>query len=153
MCTHMLNIKFKKTHPQATLPTQAKPSDAGYDLCCVEYVGMNNGGTYVIPTGLVVADVKSVDRYSKHFLHILSRSGLATKGVFVLGGVVDTGYRGEIKVIIHNSSGKFYEFFSGDKIAQLVIQCIMNDDLVSISESEEVTETARGAGGLGSTGS
>jgi len=153
-----LTIGFKKVHEKAVLPTQAKPGDAGYDLCCVEDFILYPGQTYMVPTGLVVASWEVNERFANHFLQILSRSGLASKGIYVLGGVVDSGYRGEVRVLLHNGNFGAWSkvqpvtFKAGDKIAQAVVQCIMNDQLVSIKEVKEIEQTSRGDGGFGSTG-
>jgi dUTP pyrophosphatase len=163
----MLHVKFKKVHELAKLPKQGKQGDAAFDLSCVEDFTLSPGQTLAVSTGLVLADMPDFDsNRDSIFLQIVSRSGLASKGVFTLGGIIDTTYRGEIKVILHNGNQhKLYDsgmkmtnnlhFKAGDRIASMLIQKVVtNDSLdrVSFEESNDITETARGAGGFGSTG-
>jgi dUTP pyrophosphatase len=164
-----ISIKFKKVHPEAKLPTKGKPGDAAYDLYCVEDVSLFPGETKKVRTGLQLADMSLEDGNDLLFLQIEGRSGIASNGVYPLGGIVDAIYRGEIQVILHNGNPLTYEwdpntdkwsvscedkrhlyFKSGDRIAQMIIRRTPKD--VVIEETEEVTETSRGASGFGSTG-
>lgn len=165
-----IQLSFKKAHPDAKLPTQGKPGDAAFDLCCVEGFKLEPGQTMIVDTGLVLANMPSSIRGESIFLHIVGRSGLASKGIFPIGGIVDSLFRGNIKVILHNGNqnrswppGKnevginptAYEFKSGDKIASMLIQKIHTDDSlnqVEMIETHEVRNTIRGAAGFGSTG-
>lgn len=158
----MLQLKFKKTHPNAKLPTQGKPGDAAFDLFCVEDFTLASGETKLVSTGLVLADMPLHYDGSHIQLQIKGRSGLASKTIFPLGGVVDATYRGELKVILYNGNqpkennwGNIvipppFSFKAGDRIAQFVIERIITDAVME--ESEEVTETNRGSSGFGSTG-
>lgn len=163
-------IKFKKIHENAKLPKQGKHGDAAFDLYCVEDFNLPMGVTKAVSTGLVLADMPAHDHdHSSLFLQIEGRSGLASKGVWPVGGIIDATYRGEIKVLLHNGNqphltitdkgceldGPHMLFKAGDRIAQLVIRKIVtNDDhhRVEFEESDTVTETDRGADGFGSTG-
>lgn len=153
-----MEIKFKKLVPNAKLPTQGKPGDAAFDLSCVEDFCLLPGETKAISTGLVLADMPA--RYmdgSSVFLQFEGRSGLALKGVFPVGGIIDATYRGELKVILHNGNHQvpLYTGKAGDRIAQLIVRKIVTNDFsnsVKMTEVEEVTETVRGADGFGSTG-
>lgn len=164
-----MEIKFKKLVPEAKLPTQGKPGDAAFDLYCVEDFELQPGETKPVSTGLQLADMpSSVGKKGPNlFLQIEGRSGLAAKGVFPLGGIVDATYRGEVKVILHNGNPEHnldltsstpwwtqrrdpVKFKAGDRIAQLLVRLIASD--VTMAEAEEVTETARGTSGFGSTG-
>lgn len=158
-----MEIKFKKLVPQAKLPTQGKPGDAAFDLYCVEDFKLHAGETRVVTTGLQLADMESSQGGHFVFLQIEGRSGLAAKGVFPLGGIVDATYRGEIKVILHNGNlppalfGHWpfvnqghLEFKAGDRIAQMIVRLIA--DPPEIVEAHEVSETNRGSAGFGSTG-
>lgn len=164
-----IEIKFKKVHPNAKLPTQAKLGDAGFDLYCVEDFEIKAGETLQVQTGLQLASVKNT-HLQDVFLHIVGRSKLAKGGVFPVGGIVDSTYRGEIGVLLHNGNAPKLEknawgfwyldhqpiaFKAGDRIAQIVVQLIAtHSDLNSISfeETEEIEATSRGEGGFGSTG-
>lgn len=83
------------------------------------------------------------------YLHIVSRSGLATQGVHAGAGIIDFGYRGELKIILHNISGVPIDFNKGDRIAQGIIRFKPN---TSIVEVEELPASIRGYNGFGSTG-
>lgn len=130
----------------AQIPKKAHESDAASDLCSVVDARLPSGGTVVIGTGIALdlpADVHAL---------VLSRSGLAAKaGVFVLNspGLIDSGYRGEIKVILHNSGANDFIISKGDRIAQIMFQTNVP---FSLEEAFEVAETDRGDYGLGSTG-
>lgn len=131
---------------EAQIPKKAHESDAAFDLCSVVDARLPSGGTVVIGTGIALdlpADVHAL---------VLSRSGLAAKaGVFVLNspGLIDSGYRGEIKVILHNSGANDFIVSKGDRIAQIMFQPSV---AFILDEVFEVAETDRGDYGLGSTG-
>jgi dUTP pyrophosphatase len=164
-----IKIKFKKVHPEAKLPTQANVGDAAFDLYCVEDFGLQAGQTALVRTGLKLASVDNT-HVQDIFLHIVGRSRLAKEGIFPIGGIVDTTYRGEIGVLLHNGNppkpsmtswghtSLVYPstyFKAGDRIAQVVIQVIATNsgiNSVSFEETEEVDATTRGEGGFGSTG-
>lgn len=152
-------IKFKKLVPEAKLPTKGKPGDAAYDLYCIEDFRLSGGETMKVRTGLQLADMPLEDGSDLLFLQIEGRSGLASTGVYPVGGIVDAGYRGEIQVLLHNGNpmappGFAYPprtFLAGDRIAQIIVRRTPKD--VVMEETEEATETSRGASGFGSTGS
>lgn len=170
-----MEIRFKKLVPEAKLPTQGKPGDAAFDLYCVEDFKLHAGETRAVTTGLQLADFPPTlsGEGSSIFLQIEGRSGLALKGVFPLGGIIDATYRGEIKVILHNGNlppnlfgpaattlwpfvnPGHIEFKAGDRIAQLLVRKIVTNDWlhkVNMVEATEITETTRGSAGFGSTG-
>lgn len=97
----MITIEFVKIFEDSKLPTQAKPGDAAFDLTTVEDFTLAPGETKAVSTGLVLANVIAEESI---FLQIVGRSGLALKGIFPLGGIIDSSYRGEIKVILHNGN-------------------------------------------------
>lgn len=166
-----MEIKFKKLVPEAKLPTQGKPGDAAFDLYSAEDVTLKPGETRAVSTGLQMADMPDNDEGDSIYIQFLGRSGVATKeGTFPVGGVLDATYRGELKVILHNGnppelqfdergfpylSGKSVSFKKGDRVAQMAIIKIVTTDRknqVRMAFTEEVTETARGTSGFGSTG-
>lgn len=125
--------------------------DAGYDLCSVESIDILPGQTQIVNTGLVVA----VPQY--HVGMVCSRSGLAAKhqiSVLNAPGIIDAGYRGELKVILHNAGNEKYEVALGDKIAQLLICPIAVKRDSQLTEVNYLTsdDTERSEAGLGSTG-
>lgn len=133
------------TH-NARLPTYATDGDAGLDLRASESFWIESGVRRIVPTGIAVAIPDG------HVGLIHPRSGLAAKsGITVLNapGTIDSGYRGELKVILLNTSATPFRIDVGDRIAQLIIQEYVHADLVEVSE---LPETARGDRGFGSTG-
>ena len=139
-------LKFKRVHPDAVLPAYAHPSDAGMDLRSVADLTIAPGGRALVPTGLVVLLPPLYEA------QVRPRSGLALKhGVTVLNtpGTIDSGYRGEIGVILANFGTEAFSVRKGDKVAQLVIAPVTQPEIV---ETDVVDETDRGAGGFGSTG-
>lgn len=162
-----IKIKFKKLVPEAKLPTKGKPGDAAYDLYCIEKFELLPGQTKKVRTGLQLADMPLEDGPDLLFLQIEGRSGMASNGVYPVGGIVDAIYRGEIQVILHNGNQltqtydvlaksfyshaeKVVKYDPGDRIAQIIVRRTPKD--VVLEETEEVTETSRGSSGFGSTG-
>lgn len=141
-----MTVKFRKTDPAAKLPSYAHPGDAGMDLCCLDAFSLAPGERKLIRTGLVM---ELPDGFEAQ---VRPRSGLALKhGVTVLNspGTVDSGYRGEVGVILINLGSEVFAAEKGSKIAQMVIaECVRAE----ISETDFVDVTERGAGGFGSTG-
>lgn len=141
-----MTLRFKRIHPDAVLPAYAHQSDAGMDVRSVADVVIPPGGRALVPTGLVAVIPPM------HELQVRPRSGLALKhGVTVLNtpGTVDSGYRGEIGVILANFGDKDFAVAKGDKVAQLVFAPVVQPEIV---ETDTIDETDRGAGGFGSTG-
>ena len=141
-------IKVKKLTESAQIPTRANESDAGWDIYSDEDVIINPNTQRLISTGI------SVEIPHGTVGLIWPRSGLAVKnGVDVFAGVVDSGYRGEVKVCLFNAGSVWstprVNIAKGDRIAQILFQPIPQFSLV---ESTELTDTNRGSGGFGSTG-
>lgn len=142
----MITIRFKRIHPDAVLPAYAHPSDAGMDLRSVDELTIAPGKRALVHTGLVLMLPPMYEA------QVRPRSGLAFKnGVTVLNapGTVDSGYRGEVGVILINLGECDFAIHKGDRIAQLVIAPVTQPQ---VEESEVVDDTDRGAGGFGSTG-
>ena len=141
-----MTLKFKRIHPDATLPAYAHPSDAGMDVRSVDELVIPPGKRALVHTGLVMLLPPLYEA------QVRPRSGLALKsGVTVLNtpGTIDAGYRGEVGVILINLGEEPFAVHKGDKIAQLVIAPVTQP---IVEETELVDETDRGAGGFGSTG-
>lgn len=143
-----MKIEIKKLKENATVPTRGSEYAAGYDLyaCIDKPVTIAPGSTEKIGTGLAVAVPNG------YFGAIFARSGLALKqGLRPANcvGVADSDYRGEYIVALHNDSDKEQVINSGDRIAQLVIMPFLSAEF---ELTDELTDTARGAGGFGSTG-
>lgn len=141
-----MTLRFRKVHPDAVLPSYAHPSDAGMDVRSVEDLTISPGKRALVHTGLVMLLPPLYEA------QVRPRSGLALKsGVTVLNtpGTIDSGYRGEVGVILANFGDADFQVKKGDKIAQIVIAPVTQPEIV---ETTEVDETDRGAGGFGSTG-
>ncbi|MBU2616626.1 MAG: dUTP diphosphatase [Nanoarchaeota archaeon] len=143
----MVEIKFKKLHPNAKIPAFAKKWDAGFDLSyCGSDYNLSPGERKLFGTGLCV---EVPNRYE---MQIRPRSGLSFKqGVTVLNtpGTIDSGYRGEVGIILINHGSENYLVKSGERIAQGVIGRL---EEVSLVETDELSESERSVGGFGSTG-
>jgi dUTP pyrophosphatase len=125
--------------------TRANPSDAGIDIRSAEDAVIQPLGRATVPTGLRLQIPEG------YYGRIAPRSGLAHNfGIDVLAGVVDSSYRGEIKVILHNTDKEeAFRVSMGDRIAQLIIEKHYNPDFVEV---EDLDSTDRGSGGFGSSG-
>ena len=139
-------IQVQKLHPDAQLPRYAHEGpfgDLAADLYAVSQWTIEPGETVAVATGIALgfpADFGAL---------IEDRSGLALRGITTLAGVIDPGYRGEIKVVMTNLSTAAQVIFRGDRIAQLRIVRRLQ---ASFERVESLDETKRDAGGFGSTG-
>lgn len=142
-------MKVKKISPYAIIPTRGSSQAAGYDLYFAASpeldFSMHPGQSDFFPTGLQIEVPKG------YFGAIFARSGLAAKkGLRPANcvGVIDSDYRGEVKVVLHNDSKEIQHVKGGDRIAQLIF---IKYDTVDFEVVEELEETDRGEGGFGST--
>ncbi len=143
-----MNVKIKKLDERATVPTYGTQYSAGADLYAVadSDITIKPHETFLIHTGL------SVEIPEGYAGLIYARSGLASKKGLAPAnkvGVVDSDYRGEVMVALHNHGEKEQTILHGERIAQLVIAPFLKAEFIL---SEELTETVRGEGGFGSTG-
>lgn len=137
-------IHFKKLSETAVLPTRGSEHAAALDMYASEAGTIPAHGYASIKTGVAVAVPHG------YYARIAPRSGLSSKyGIFTLAGVVDSDYRGEVIVVLANHGNDDYEIAKGDRIAQMVIEAIILPTPVFVDELED---TERGEGGLGSTG-
>ena len=141
-------IKVKKLRPGAQLPTYGTAFSAGADLyaCLEEPVTIAPGETKKIPTGLAMEIPIGCAGL------IYARSSLGTKQGLAPAnkvGVVDSDYRGEFMVFLHNHSAETRTVSHGDRVAQLLVTPVFTP---GFEETDELTDTVRGAGGFGSTG-
>ncbi len=148
--TAPLPVKIKFGGPNkeyARIPTRGTPQSAGYDLHAAlkSDVVIPARSTSVIPTGIFL---EFPDGWEAQ---IRGRSGLALRGITVPNspGTIDSDYRGEIKVILHNSSPEDFTVTPGQRIAQL---CFNQFQVVKLVQTEELSDSVRGEGGFGSTG-
>ena len=142
----MNTLPARLTHPHAELPTRAHPTDAGLDLAASETTHIAPGVVTLVPTGIAVA---IPDGY---FGLLAARSSLATKKAMTLAngvGIIDSDYRGEIKIPIIPLDGCHNLIQAGQKIAQLIILPIAAPTVEVVNV---LPESVRGLGGFGSTG-
>lgn len=146
MSLGLVRIKAMKLREEAQLPRYAHTGvfgDLAADLYAAETVTLEPGATVGVPTGI------ALEFPSTHGALVEDRSGLAIRGLTTLAGVIDPGYRGEIKVVVTNLSAVSVEIKVGDRVAQLrIVQRIEAE----FEEVVELAEAPRGAGGFGSTG-
>ena len=138
-------IKLKKTHPHADLPTYSKDGDAAMDLQAVEVI-KDKYGNYVYLTGIAI-------EIPPGFVGLLFPRSSVSKTSMALAnsvGVVDSGYRGEIMLKYRQTGDKNPIYRAGDRVGQLMI---IPYPKVEFIEVDELSTTARGSGGFGSTGS
>lgn len=142
-----MSVKFVKVHPDARLPEYKTSGAAGMDLCTVERFVLQPGERKLVDTGLRIEVPEGFEA------QVRPRSGLAIKhGVTVLNspGTIDSDYRGKVGVILINHGDEPFEAMCPDRIAQLVVVPVSQVVARFVSE-EELTDTARGEGGFGST--
>jgi dUTP pyrophosphatase len=141
-----VKLLVKRLSPSATLPSYAHPGDAGLDLYAAAAVSLDPGESKLVATGI------SIELPPDTEAQVRPRSGLALKhGITVLNtpGTIDRGYRGEVGVILINHGRGRFDVVPGMKIAQMVIASCLT---VTVEDSGELSGTARGQGGFGSTG-
>ncbi len=144
----MNTIRVKKIHPKAVLPTYGSAEAAGADLyaCLEEAVTIQPGEIFWAPTGIAL----EVPQGCAGLVYARSSMG-AKRGLAPANkvGVVDSDYRGEIKVVLLNHSNQPQTLQPGERVAQFVITPVLQP---RYEEVDELSETDRGAGGFGSTG-
>jgi dUTP pyrophosphatase len=141
-----VRIKVRKLYAEAQLPRYAHMGpfgDLAADLFAVVGVTLVAGATFPVATGI------AMEFPATHGALVEDRSGLAVRGVTTLAGVIDPGYRGEIKVVMTNLSASAVEIKAGDRIAQLRIVRRIE---AQFEEVTELVEASRGVAGFGSTG-
>ena len=141
-----MKLLIKRLSPTAILPSYAHPGDAGLDLFADVTISLEPGETKLVGTGISIELPPGAEG------QVRPRSGLALKhGMTVLNapGTIDHGYRGEVGVILINHGSRRFDVVPGMKIAQLVVAACL---AVEVVEAGELSGTARGQGGFGSTG-
>jgi dUTP pyrophosphatase len=143
----VIELRVMRVRDNAVLPTRAHSGDAGLDLTACEAVTIEAGERTAVGTGIAVAIPDD------HAGLVVPRSGLALRhGLSIVNapGVIDTGYRGEVRVILLNTDRDHaFTVEPGMRIAQLLVVPVQTADVVEV---DELTETARGDGGFGSSG-
>jgi dUTP diphosphatase len=141
----MLKLRIKRISPVARRPVYQHPGDAGMDLFAAEDVSLDAGEVKPVPTGIKMAIPEG------YVGLIWDKSGISLQGLHRLAGVVDAGYRGEVKVVMVNLGKETRLFKKGQKVAQMLIQPVPAVDIEDVGEGD-LDETARGEDGFGSTG-
>jgi dUTP pyrophosphatase len=140
----MVHVRVHRLDKTVQMPTYAKKGDAAFDLRSAEEVLVKAGHKGLVKTALRIAVPEGYCGL------IWDRSGLAAKnGIHCLAGVLDSGYRGEIVVVLHNLGKEDFLIEKNMRIAQMLIQPV---DAATLTEVEDLDDTERGAGGLGHTG-
>ena len=141
-------LRVRRLDPAARLPVRAHDDDAGYDLHALHAASLAPGERATVATGI------AIELPAGHAGLVVPRSGLAARhGIAIVNapGLIDAGYRGELKVLLLNTDpSATFEIAPGDRIAQLVVIAVAAPEVV---EADTLGSTARGEGGLGSTGS
>jgi dUTP pyrophosphatase len=140
-------VPVLRVDAELPLPVYARADDAGLDLHAAQTVTLKPGDRVLVPTGIALAIPPGFAGF------VVPRSGLALRhGVTVLNtpGLIDAGYRGEVKVLLVNHGQEAVTLSRGDRIAQLVVQPVERVELTPVAE---LPGSVRGAGGFGSTGS
>ncbi len=142
-----MEIPLRRLDPGLPVPAHAHPGDGGVDLYAASDVCLEPGERSLVSTGLAVA-------IPEGFAGLITpRSGLAVRsglGIINAPGLVDSGYRGEIKVILVNFGSERVDIRRGDRIAQLIVVAVETQEFVEV---EDLPPSRRGEGGFGSTGS
>jgi dUTP pyrophosphatase len=144
-----LDLGYRKLNPKAVTPFYNYESDSGFDLYSTEEIVVDGLGRALIPTGL------SFDIKDGYEIQVRSKSGLAiNQGLMCLNspGTVDSGYLGEVKVIIFNTNKEPFTIKKGMKIAQAVLCPVVNGKWVNLVERNEMSIKDRNNKGFGSTG-
>lgn len=141
----MLKVKLLK--PEAKAPTIAHPGeDLAYDLYSAETVTIAARGHHIVSTGVSIE--LDIDGRPAGAL-IRDRSSMAARRIICTAGVIDAGYRGEVRIVMENLGDTPAEIHQGDKIANLIPYPVLTSEVEVV---EELVETSRGAGGFGSSG-
>lgn len=139
-----MKIKAKKLYPDAQLPQMMRQGDAALDLYAQEEHTLKPGERTIVGTGVAMAIPMG------YWGNIRDRGGLPLKhGIHTMGGVVDSNYRGEIKVIMINLSDEEYTIKKGDRICQMIVH---QHEVIDFEEVDELDNTNRGEDGFASSG-
>src|SRR5215469_1064864 len=141
-------LKVKLLNASAKAPTVAHPGeDLGYDIYAAATVVLEPRGQAIVPTGIAIQCESPAGEPMGALLR--DKSSMASRRLTVTGGVIDAGYRGEIRVLMENLGDTRAEIHAGDKIANLIPYPVLTGDVKVV---KELTDSKRQAGGFGSTG-
>src|SRR5512146_1124094 len=141
-------LRCKLLRPEAKAPTIAHPGeDLGYDLYAAETVVFPARGHAVVPTGIAI-ELTGGDGSPMGAL-VRDRSSMASRRIITTAGVIDAGYRGEIRIVMENLADTEQTIHAGDKIANLLPYPVLTTE---VEVAQELADSKRGAGGFGSSG-
>lgn len=138
-----MEIKIKKMKPDAIIPSYAHPGDIGMDLYSREDVTIAPGSSHLFDIGI------AMEFDEGHGAIVMDKGGVAKQDVHTMGGVFDAGYRGTYLIHLFNHGTQAYKVQKGQKIAQIVVLPVM---IPTLTEVDELNDSARGEGRFGSTG-
>lgn len=140
-----IEVRVKRLNPRAIIPTYARPGDAGIDLhaCITEDIWLQPGSSVLIGSGVAFEIPEGYEG------QVRGRSSYAKLGVIAHVGTIDSGYRGEVKVCLHNLGKTAVVIRPGNRVGQLVIAPVARAEIVEV---DALSESERGEGGFGSTG-
>ena len=141
-----VTFKVKLLYYDARSPYKSYPGSAGYDICSIDSVTIEPGSRLLVATGI------SLEVPEYYYIRVAPRSGLSVRGIDVGAGVIDSSYRGEVKVLLINNSKESYNVQEGDRIAQLIMERCGNADITILEEYDELSMSERGENGFGSSG-
>jgi dUTP pyrophosphatase len=141
-----VTFKVKLLNYDARSPYKSYPGSAGYDIFSIDSVTIEPGSRRLIATGI------SLEVPEYYYIRVAPRSGLSVKGIDVGAGVVDSSYRGEVKVLLINNSNESYNVQEGDRIAQLIMERCGNAEITILEYYDELSMSERGENGFGSSG-
>lgn len=136
-------LKIKKLNREVKTPLYATDEAAGFDIYSIDSHILEPGKVKKIPTGIAMQIPQGF------FVHLVSRSGLASKGIYEMAGIIDSDYRGEIHLLLFNTTEEPFNIEKGDRIAQGILLPVFK---ANFKEVEELNQTKRGSGGFHSTG-
>ncbi len=141
-------LKVKLLNASAKAPTVAHPGeDLGYDIYAAESVTLEPRGHAIVPTGIAIECTAPTGERMGALLR--DKSSMAARRLAVTGGVIDAGYRGEIKVLMENLGDQPATIRAGDKIANLIPYPVLTGEVLVV---DDLKESSRKAGGFGSSG-
>lgn len=136
-------LPVQRLESHATLPTRAHPGDAGLDLYALDHFVLEPGQGTLARTGI------AVEIQEGYVGMIADRSSMARRGLKTAGGIIDAGYRGEVKIVLWNWSQEVQKIQAGERLAQMLLLPIATPAVSAVSA---LGGSTRGEGGFGSTG-
>lgn len=138
-----LSVKVKRLNPKAKIPTKAYQGDAGWDVYALQRIYIDPYQTVIVSTGL------AFEMPEGWHMQVHTRSSFGKRGIKCHLGIIDSGYRNELGIIVQNNSLEHFIIEEGDKFAQLLFLPV---PIVTLEETDKLNDTDRGLSGFGSSG-